>query len=124
MEINKNIGRNVLAYAALFTVTVIAGVILSKYTSDKIEVETIAVDSGISATVTPDAPGMADGKVNINTADSETLQTVKGIGESTAKKIIEYREKNGGFKSIENIMDISGIGQKKFESFKDFICVR
>jgi competence protein ComEA len=62
-------------------------------------------------------------KVNINTADSKELQTLTGIGEATAKKIIDYREKNGAYKSIEDLKNVSGIGDKKFESLADSICV-
>ena len=65
------------------------------------------------------------GKVNINTAQSDELQTINGIGEATAEKIIKYRESIGGrFSSIEEIMNVDGIGQKKFEAMKDFIYVQ
>ncbi len=62
-------------------------------------------------------------KVNINTSGVEELKTLTGIGEATAKKIIEYREKHGDFKSTEELKDVSGIGDKKFESLADMICV-
>jgi competence protein ComEA len=67
--------------------------------------------------------GQGTVKVNINTADSKELQTLTGIGEATAKKIIDYREKNGAYKSIEDLKNVSGIGDKKFESLADSICV-
>ena len=60
-------------------------------------------------------------KVNINTATQEELDTLPGIGESTANKIINYREENGKFKSIEEIKEVSGIGDSKFEQIKDLI---
>lgn len=59
--------------------------------------------------------------VNINTADVEKLSTLTGIGKSTAEKIIKYREENGYFNSIEDIMNVSGIGENKFNSIKDDI---
>ncbi len=62
-------------------------------------------------------------KVNINTANKEKLETLPGIGETTAQKIIDYRESNGKFKTIEDIKDVSGIGDAKFESLKDKITV-
>ena len=52
--------------------------------------------------------------VNINTADAETLCTLPSVGESTANKIIEYRNEHGGFKSIEEISEISGIGYQDY----------
>lgn len=63
------------------------------------------------------------GRININTSSVEELCTLPGVGEATAAKIIEYREQNGGFVSIEELMEVSGIGEKKFEAVKDSICV-
>ena len=63
------------------------------------------------------------GKVNINTASSETLQTLDGIGEAKAKAIIEYRDKNGNFKNIEDIKNVSGIGDSIYEKIKNNITV-
>ena len=62
-------------------------------------------------------------KVNINTASKEKLETLPGIGETTAQKIIDYREANGKFKTIEDIKNVSGIGESKYESLKDKITV-
>lgn len=61
--------------------------------------------------------------ININTADTQTLQQLTGIGPATADKIIAYRNENGKFKSIEDIKNVSGIGDKTFEKFKDQITV-
>ena len=61
--------------------------------------------------------------VNINTADAERLATLKGIGPVLAQKIIEYREQNGAFKSVDEIKNVRGIGQKKFDAFKDKITI-
>ena len=58
------------------------------------------------------------GKVNINKATEEELQTLSGIGPSKAKAIIQYREEHGGFKNIEEIKKIGGIGDKTFEKIK------
>lgn len=63
------------------------------------------------------------GKVNINTADEDELMTISGIGESRAKAIIAYREENGKFASIEDIMKIDGIKEKMFEKIRDSITV-
>lgn len=65
----------------------------------------------------------AGGRVNINTADAATLQTLNGIGEATAKKIVADREANGPYKTIEDLKRVSGIGDKKFENLRDSICV-
>ena len=62
-------------------------------------------------------------KININTADEKQLDTLPGIGPSTASKIIEYRKENGKFKSIEEIKEVSGIGDAKFEKIKNLIKV-
>jgi competence protein ComEA len=61
-------------------------------------------------------------KININTANQNQLMELPGVGESTAKKIIEYR-KTTKFVEIEDVMNVSGIGDSKFNSMKDSICV-
>ena len=61
--------------------------------------------------------------VNINTADIEELATLKGIGSALAQRIIDYREQNGAFKSIDEIKNVRGIGDKKFAAFKDKITI-
>ena len=65
-----------------------------------------------------------DGKININTADIDLLQTINGVGESLANKIIDYRKQNGKFKSIDDLKNVSGIGEKKFEDIKDKVIVK
>lgn len=60
-------------------------------------------------------------EINLNTASKEKLMTLDGIGEVKAIAIIAYREENGGFNSIEEIKNISGIGEKTFEKIKQFI---
>lgn len=62
-------------------------------------------------------------KVNINTATQTELETITGIGPSTASKIIKYRSENGKFKNINDIKNVSGIGDAKFNSIKDEITV-
>ena len=61
--------------------------------------------------------------VNINSASVDELKSIPGVGESTAKKIVEYREQNGGFSAKSEIMNISGIGEKKFENMKNYISI-
>jgi len=61
--------------------------------------------------------------ININTASLSELDSLPGIGPSTAQKIIDYREAHGGFSSIEEIMNVSGIGEAKFEKIKDLITI-
>lgn len=65
----------------------------------------------------------ASGKVNINTATVEQLTTLKGVGEATAQKIIDYRQQNGSFKKIEDLKNVSGIGDKRYAALKDSITV-
>lgn len=59
--------------------------------------------------------------VNINTATKDELTTLPGIGDVLAQRIISYRTRNGGFLSIEELMNVDGIGEKRFEDLKDMI---
>ena len=61
--------------------------------------------------------------ININSATQTELETLPGIGPSTALKIIKYREENGKFNSIEDIKNVNGIGDSKFNNIKDLISV-
>ena len=64
------------------------------------------------------------GKININTAGVEELQMLSGIGKSTAEKIVNYRNENGKFEKIEDIKNVSGIGDSKLNSIKDKIVIK
>lgn len=77
-----------------------------------------AAGAGASA-----AAGGAGGTVNINTASAAQLDTLPGVGASTAEKIVADREANGPFKTVEDLKRVSGIGDKKFAALADAICV-
>ncbi len=62
-------------------------------------------------------------KININKADIDEISKLPGIGPAFARKIIEYREKNGNFKTKEDIMKVKGIGIKKYEKIKNLITI-
>jgi competence protein ComEA len=69
----------------------------------------------------PSAQRAPDSKVNINTADLATLDTLPGIGPVIAQRIIDYRQANGPFDRIEGVMDVPGIGESTFEKIRDLI---
>jgi competence protein ComEA len=71
----------------------------------------------------PPAPGEQDGLVNLNTATQAELETLPGIGPALAQRIIEFRERNGGFRTVEDLLEVPGIGAKKFEELRDHVTV-
>lgn len=79
--------------------------------------------SGIS-TEQEKSEGTKNSKININTATQTQLETLPGIGPSTATKIIAHRKEKGKFTKIEDIKEVSGIGEAKFEKIKDYITVK
>jgi competence protein ComEA len=79
-----------------------------------------AVATGITSTT----GGDTQGKINLNKADETQLQNLPGIGPAKATAIIEYRDTNGPFKSVEDLKNISGIGDKTFDKLKDLITVK
>lgn len=85
----------------------------------------ITTESGITIEETEKTQNKTENnqKVNINTATQEELETLTGIGPSTASKIIQYRKEKGNFKSIEEIKNVSGVGDSKFENIKENITV-
>lgn len=86
--------------------------------------EYITDDSGDGITKDNDTTKTTNKIININKATLEELQKLQGIGETTAQKIIEYRKQNGDFKQIEDIKNVSGIGDAKFETIKENIKVK
>lgn len=79
---------------------------------------------GVTATASATEMSPAISKVNINSADAQVLSSLKGVGPKTADLIVDYRRKVGDFKTVEDIMNIRGIGEKTFESIKPFITVK
>lgn len=65
--------------------------------------------------------GKTSGKVNINQAGPDELEKLPGIGPTLAERIVSYRERNGGFRSIEELRKVSGIGEKKFAELRDLV---
>jgi competence protein ComEA len=62
-------------------------------------------------------------RVNLNTASVDDLTALPGIGPSYAKRIVEYREKNGPFKKVEDLLNVQGIGEKTLEKLKDRLTI-
>lgn len=87
---------------------------------DKEDTEYITLNNGENVIVEDKYGGESD-MININTATQTELESLSGIGPSTALKIINYREEHGKFKSIEEIKEVPGIGDAKFNSIKDMI---
>ena len=83
---------------------------------------TVAVAALIALAAVPafaaDAPS---GVVNVNTASAEQLALLPGVGPAVAARIVEHREKNGAFKSAEDLMLVKGIGEKSFEKMKPYV---
>jgi competence protein ComEA len=61
------------------------------------------------------------GKVNLNTASAEQLTAVPGIGDKLAARIVEYRQKNGSFKNVQELMNVKGVGEKSFGKLEPFL---
>ena len=97
--------------------------VLRENTMIKVPVQGDDMADCLTTDSTSDNGPAAAGKININTASVEELCTLPGIGESTAKKIIRYREDNGPFEKTEDLMNVPGIKEAKFASVKEDICV-
>ncbi len=87
------------------------------------EQQTAATVGGADSAAVASGAGSSSGLVNINTASAAELQTLSGIGPSMAQSIIDERTQNGAFVSVDDLMRVSGIGEKKLAKIKDCICV-
>ncbi|MGN0262272.1 MAG: helix-hairpin-helix domain-containing protein [Eggerthellaceae bacterium] len=81
------------------------------------------VQSGPEIPANDSGAGQSSALVNINTASAAELVSLPGVGDATAAKIVASRESEGPFQTIEDLKRVSGIGDKKFDSLKDLICV-
>ena len=118
--------------SALFVISCICILLVNVLTrqSDAVYVrELTAVVSSENITSAPvetspsDTSAAPAALININTASAEELKSLPNIGDAIAEQIIVYREENGGFDTVEEIMKVSGIGEKRFEAIKDRITV-
>ena len=105
---------------------------LKKFTNNQVECncDDVVISSCEGASIIYNEPSketvetvLGTTLININTAGINELMTLSGVGEAKAKAIIEYREMNGSFKSIEDIKNVSGIGEAAYQKIKDFITV-
>lgn len=95
-----------------------------KYTPNLAVSEAPESDMPTSETGSPQTEEIANeptGLININTATSAQLQKLDGIGDTYAQRIIEYREVNGGFDSIDELINVKGIGEKRLENIRPYI---
>jgi competence protein ComEA len=100
--------------------------VYTKEETQQLEEAGVTIDSADTASAAVQTQPTSDntnGKININTADKETLMTLPGIGESRADAVIQYRQEHGAFFSIEEIQNISGIKNAVFSKLKDLITV-
>jgi competence protein ComEA len=79
--------------------------------------------SGRRAAAAASKSAAVDAPVNLNTATVAQIATLPGVGPKAAERIVEYRQKNGGFKKIEELMNVKGIGEKSFLKLKPLITV-
>ena len=129
MESKMQMKKVNLSLAMTFILALLAGIMLRNIGHPGFTVieNSDASSSHIDEAEVTEAPddnagnAIVSGKININTADANTLMELEGIGESLSKRIIDYRTKHGKFETIEDIMKVSGIGKKRFDSIKEYI---
>lgn len=122
MHINK-----IVLYLLIFISAASFGYILNKDASYECDFESVIADNPIKDEANAEPYIKAelpdDGLININTATAHELTALKWVGEKISQRIVEYRETHGSFEKIEDIMNVPGIGEKKFKDMKEHITV-
>jgi competence protein ComEA len=109
-------GVDIVAAAGGFTETADpAGINLARFLTDGEQIVVPAVGEVVAST------GAGDGLVNLNTADAAALDTLPRIGPALAERILAWREKNGPFASVEDLLDVPGIGDAILEGLRDLV---
>ena len=106
----------ILIYIAVYSPPLVPENIASNKTVVNETTTLTSTTESVSTTETPDV-------ININTATVEQFISLNGIGEILAKRIVDYRTENGKFTNIDELMNVSGIGEKKFNAIKKFLYV-
>ena len=109
--------REIFIILFLLTLLIVGlsfGLYQNKTPSVNVEINSFTPDSNI--------PWQSK-KININEADAQTLVSLNGIGHTLANRILEYRSRNGYFRSVEELKKVKGVGNKLFERIKDEVCV-
>lgn len=119
---NKNLSVRILIAIALLMAAGLVGY-NAFFSKNAVEITENLVSSETSEQNQETKSGNKNETVNINTAPSEELEKLSGVGKSMAKRIIDYRETHGGFANKEEIMNVKGIGKRVFENIKNNICV-
>lgn len=78
----------------------------------------LSLGAGLAVAAAKPAPS---GKVNINTASAEQLTTLPGVGPKLAARILEYRQKSGAFKSVSELMNVRGVGEKNLKKIEQYL---
>lgn len=120
-EINTSTTTTITTTTVPITNTTTKNIITSQTTTEPITTTKITTKPSTIPTTQTTTSKIEEIKININTCTIEELITLKGLGESKAKSIIDYRNTNGLFNSIEDLLKVNGIGNKTFENIKDFI---
>ncbi len=120
----KKLSRLLILILCVLFIGFTAGILVGRHTNT--QGPNVSAYDQIVLQTTPeqnDRSGQIVGRININTATQEQLTSLPGIGETTAQKIISYRQNNGDFKSIYELLKVSGIGDKKLKDLLDYITV-
>jgi len=91
--------------------------------SQRLTVSLVLVSLLVVSLLSPTVLAQGPQKVDLNRADQEELESLPGVGPHLAAQILDYREKLGPFQRVEDLMNVRGIGEKKFEQLKDLVKV-
>lgn len=116
--------KNTKRYIPLVLTAIFACVLIGVFIYRQNKPSTISlsnIQKEQNQTATNDLSPIYDGKININQASAEELTLLPGIGETLAKRIVEYRDQNGSFNVLEDLLNVSGIGEGRFKTILDYV---
>ena len=119
--------REIILFSLIFIIFICIGLFFSYYPQNDCVFESIITENPNlqNTDISYEKPELPENSlININTASVEELSSLPGIGVKLSQRIIRFRKNHGDFEVIEDIMKVSGIGEKKFSNIKDYITVK
>ena len=119
----RKIDRREWVLFGVMAALIVAVVIAAWWDVPELSPATVTYSTTVTEAEETPSTQAADIRISLNTATTDELMQLSGLGETMAERIVEYREAHGGFSSVEELLEIRGVGEKKFAAWAPYLTV-